>query len=383
MVGGPRRAARLLVVAVALAYAPIASTAAWSAFVPGAPHLQDLLDRRLAGDRYAAGPGSVSALRDADYADHRVLMLVHTVLGAACLLLAVRQMLGPARWHRVVGVAHVAVVTVSMVAAMLFLVASAPGPGPGQEAFRAQLWVLALSTLGTAWLAALEAVRGHTGAHRAWMTLHIAFLLTAPVLRLTWTLLAPLFPGRDMLTNIESGAVLLAVVAPAGGVIAALLPAGGAAGRAEIGRCAASRRCVLGAALLGSVGLACVVAAASAPVEGHVLFHVVPSLALLLGCSGAALRGRGTGGSGVSPDAVVLLRAAATVPWAVLAAAVPAALAGGWSAGLLTGLMVAPGFPLVAALSCLLARRAAPDGGSPHRPPDNLMRGDVVAGSAA
>ncbi|HWJ11655.1 MAG TPA: DUF2306 domain-containing protein [Nocardioides sp.] len=344
--------------ALVLTYTPIALTAAWSAFAGGAPDLQETIDRRLGGDRYAEGPGSLSALRDADYADHRILMLLHIVLGSVCLLLAVRQVLGAPRGHRQIGRAHLVLVTLSMVAAMVFLLSTGPGPGPGQAALRSQLWVLAVATLGTAWLAAAEAVRGRLSAHRAWMTLHIAFLLTAPALRLTWMMLAPLTAGRDMLTNIESGAVLLAVAAPAGGVTVALLRS-----RDDTGPQGptATRGPVRGAVLVGVAGLGVVVGAAyAARVAEHVWFHVVPAGLLMVGCLMAGRRRP-------CPDRstpALLLRAAAATPWAVLAFAAPVAVTDGWSVGMLTGLMVAPGFPFAAVLArvCLLRTEEA----SPH-----------------
>lgn len=362
------RAARWLLVALAVAYAPIAATVAWSAFVPWMPHLQEEIDRRIGGDRYATGPGSVSALRDADYADHRVLMLLHIGLGVVCLLLAVRQVLGTPRRHRMVGRGHLALVTVSMAAALVFLVVTEPGPGAGQTAFRVQLWVLAASTLGTAWLAAFEAARGRLTAHRAWMTMHIAFLLTAPALRLTWMVLAPLVAGRDMLTNIESGAVLLAVAAPGCGVAVALRRSAGHGAPPDASRPPCGP--VLMAAVAWVVGTGVVVAAAHPPpVEVHLWFHVAPSALLVIGC--------------VLADSRVLLRGAAAMPWAVLLVSIPVAGRTDWSTGLLTGLMVAPGFPLAAALSAILARPVVPDPESPGRTSNHLPRGDVAAANAA
>jgi hypothetical protein len=364
--GRARRVGCRLLVVLAVAYAPIALTAAWSAFVPGAPHLQESIDRALGGEPYAEGAGSVHDLRAADYADHRMLMLLHIVLGVVCLLLAVRQVVGRPRRHRAIGRAHLVLVTFSMLAALLFLVATDPGPGPGQAAFRAQLWVLAASTLATAWLAAVEAARGHLRAHRAWMTLHVAFLLTAPALRLTWMMLAPLLADRDMLTNIESGAVVLAVVAPAGGVTLAVL------GAARDGGDPAERTTpsgpVLGPLAAGIVGLGVVVTAASgsAAADQHVWFHVVPAVAVLAAC----LTVRGRAGR-------VLLLGAAAIPWAVLLVAVPVSMATDRSVGVLTGLMVAPGLPLAAALAFVLARRAAGDRASLGRTSKRLLRGEV------
>jgi len=366
--GAPRRAGRRLLVALAIGYVPIALTATLDDFLPSVPRLQLLLDRTVGGEEYATGTGSVRALRAVDYLDHRVLMLVHTVLGAVCLALAVRQLVGPARRHRIAGRVHVLLVTVSMAAAVLFLLASEPGPGSGQAAFRAQLWVLAASTLGTAWLAALEARRGNFGSHRAWMVVHVAFLMTAPTLRLAWTVVVPLLPGRTMLANIESGAVLLAVAAPAAGVLVALRPA-----LAEHGLSpgpGSRRRGWVGPTLLVSSGVAAVliVAAAVAPSAGLVWFHVVPVVAVAAWCA-VALEPAG--------DGAVVWWCAASTPWAVLALALPATVASDPWTALVTGLMVAPGFPLVAAMSFVLARHAARERASFDEVPDRLPSGAV------
>lgn len=377
-----RRTVTWLVAGLAVTYAPVALTASWSAFVPGAPRLQEGLDRWVSGEAYATGPGSLTAVRGGVYDDHRVLMLVHTVLGATCLLLAVHQLVTGSRSHRVVGRVHVALVTTSMVAAMAFMVATDPGPGAGQAAFRWQLWILAVSTLATAWLAVVEARRGNHVGHRAWMTMHVAFLLTAPLLRLAWTLLAPLLPGRQMLANIESGAVLLAVVAPAGGALLALSWRAGSPASVvrpfDGGRTSVAVPVAVGVAGAAVVALEGLVVPG---VGGDVWFHVVPALAVLGICAARVAR------AADGPTAETrrhLLAGVALMSWAAVAVGLASSVVLGVEGGLLAGLMVAPGLPVGAAV----ARAVAPSRDLPVPEPlggtgDHLARRHPVGADAA
>ncbi|MBH9879409.1 DUF2306 domain-containing protein, partial [Clostridioides difficile] len=88
--------------------------------------------------------------------------------------------------HRWVGRAYLAFMSVSMLTAIIFLVAA---PYVGHfigRAFDLQLWALALGTLGSAWYA-LYAIRNRDmTTHRAWMTYSIALMMTAPLLRVLW-----------------------------------------------------------------------------------------------------------------------------------------------------------------------------------------------------
>ncbi|MFC5729128.1 MULTISPECIES: DUF2306 domain-containing protein [Nocardioides] len=361
---GGRRGVSVLtacVAGLAVLYAPIALTSMWFAFEPGAPRLQERLDAWVSGDSYATGHGSVAAVRATDYVDHRLVMLVHTVLGGLALLLAALQLVAVSRarrhLHRLVGRAYFALMTASMAAALVFLVVSPQVPVVGQVAFRWQLWVLALSTLGSAWLALSAARRGDVVAHRAWMALNIAFMLTAPVLRLTWTVLGPLFPEHDMLTNLEVGAVVLAVAAPAGGALVLMLQ--GASRRGPdlpAGRGLASRRRYVALA-----GLGCALVVVSHPGEaagpaGYPWFHVAPVLGLLVICGIGERRTRG--GESESREWEALVLGVALAPWAAILVGVAAATSIGATEAYLAGLMVAPGVPIVAAFGWIVGRRA-------------------------
>lgn len=348
---------------LALAYAPISLSSMWFAFLPGAPRLQERLDAWVAGEAYATGSESLSLVRTAEYVDHRVLLLVHTMLGGVALVLAAWQLVAARRatrrTHRSLGLLHLGLVTVSMVAAIAFLLISPVAPGFGQTAFRWQLWVLALSTLGTAWLSAVSARRRDIEAHRAWLTLNLAFLLTAPLLRLLWTLLAAVLPGQKMLTNIETGAVFLAVAAPTGAAIAFIV--GG-------GRDRTPSLLTTGTGLRGPGHQVHLVAVAAAgawllfttgrvvdELGGYVWFHVVPIALCVAVCLLGIERARHRGSIARARAWATLLRGISLSSWMAVGVGLAAvALQLGFEEGVLAGLMVGPGFPVAASLAHLV-----------------------------
>ncbi|RNM16783.1 DUF2306 domain-containing protein, partial [Nocardioides pocheonensis] len=120
-------------------YAPLALTYMWFAFDPDAPRLQDALTSAIDGRAYAIGVDSVRTVRTVDYVDHRVVMLVHTTLGAVALVLAVLQqsaaMRRRPRVHRRIGRLYLTLMSASMLTAMAFLARTSAVPYPGQGAF--------------------------------------------------------------------------------------------------------------------------------------------------------------------------------------------------------------------------------------------------------
>ncbi|WP_182481088.1 DUF2306 domain-containing protein [Nocardioides immobilis] len=345
--------------ALALLYAPIAISSMWFTVVPDAPRLQERVDAWVGGHAYAAGRGSVAALRSGAYVDHRVIMLVHTVLGGFALLVAALQCVTAHRLtrrvHRLVGRTYLALMGTSMGAAILFLLVSPRLDVAGQVAFRWQLWVLALSTVGTAVLATRSARQGDADAHRAWMALNIAFMLTAPVLRLLWTCLAPLFPRHDMLTNLEVGSVVLAVAAPAAGSLAVMARSG----TPRDDRHPGVRHRWLPLVVLAVLG--CVIVVVRQPGAGAgpgelPWFHAVPVLVSVAICVKGSLGSRNLRTRAQDWDS--LLVGVALAPWAAVVVGIASTSWVGAAEGYLVGLMVAPGVPVVAALATVVRRRS-------------------------
>jgi uncharacterized membrane protein len=351
------------VVGLAVLYAPLALSYMWFAFEPDAPRLQDQLNELINGSAYATGTGSVMAVRTADYVDHRVVMLTHTTLGGIALVLAALQFamaprMGP-RSHRMLGRAYLALMGASMVTALNFLMVSPAVPQPGQVAFRWQLWVLALSTVGSAWLAWASIRRGDVLAHWAWMAMNVSFMLTAPLLRVLWIALPQVFPHQDMLTTLEVGAVMLAVVAPAAGALAFVVPGSRAAGDPPVDGGGTLRWVLLVAA--SALGCALVVAGCPdlgpAGPAGYPWFHVAPVAGYGTICAMGAVRARHRGTASTAREWERLLVGVAWAPWAALLVGGATSLFVGWTEGYLAGLMVAPGGPIVVTFALAVAAR--------------------------
>lgn len=357
------RLATWSVLLLAVPYAPIAVTSMWFTVVPDAPRWQQRLDAAVGGTRYATGPGSVAVLRSADYVDHRVLMIGHTVLGGLALVVAAVQWAvvhkASGRAHRRLGTVYVVLVSTSMAAALLFLAVSPRIEAVGQVAFRWQLWVLATSTLGTGLVAVWCARRGDREGHRAWMALNLSFLLTAPALRLWWTLLSPLFPERDMLTNLEVGSVVLAVIAPVAGALASMRcrASGRPATRGDEGPAHGRLLVLVAIAVLGCLAVLARQPGDMAGPGGLPWFHTVPVLLAVAICTIGVVR------SCAAPTRAAewrtLLGGVALAPWTAVLLETVAARGIGATEAYLAGLMVAPGFPVVAAVGTGLARRRA------------------------
>lgn len=210
---------------VAALYLPLALNYTWPLFGSGAPRWQDDVNTAINGPGYALGDGSVDAVRHAAYSQYRVVLLVHTTLGALALILAMFQFSARLRQrrpavHRWTGRAYLTLMTISMLTALIFLYLTPPAEHFIGPAFETQLRGLAVGTLASAWYAVYAIRKRDMVTHRAWMTYSIAFMLTAPLLRFIWIGIQPLIPQHDLLTNIGVGSLILGVVAPGGAALA-------------------------------------------------------------------------------------------------------------------------------------------------------------------
>ena len=181
----------LFTAVVGALYLPLALNYTWPLFGTGVPRWQDDVNTAINGRGYALGDGSVDAVRHQAYAEHRVVLLVHTTLGALALTLAMFQFSARIRerWpavHRWNGRSYLALMTVSMLTALIFLYVTPPARHFIGPAFETQLRGLAVGTLASAWYALYAIRKRDMVSHRAWMTYSIAFMLTAPLLRFIW-----------------------------------------------------------------------------------------------------------------------------------------------------------------------------------------------------
>ncbi len=226
-------AGRIAWIAVAiwvLVYAPMAAEFMSRYFTDG-PELWDHAFAGVAGDRHALGAGSIHAVQMENYRDNATTMVTHTVLGAAAISLCVFQLSGLSRRrpgvHRRIGRFLIAAVTVSMAAALAFLLAVGPTGTYDGPAFYVQLWALALGSLAGGWLGFHAIRRRQVASHRILMTYLFALLCTAPFLRLGYLVLGVAWPDVTQEVTNLAGAAILGFLAPSTVVLAArFVPAG-------------------------------------------------------------------------------------------------------------------------------------------------------------
>jgi hypothetical protein len=344
------------VAALGLLYVPLGFSYMWFAFDSGAPRLQEALNAAINGSSYGTGDWSVVGVRDSVYQDHRILMLTHTTLGAGALALAIAQLSPNLRRyravHRWIGRAYLTLMTTSMLAAIAFLTLAPAVPFPGQQAFRLQLWVLAISTLGSAWIGFVAIRRGDVVTHRAAMGFNVSFMMTAPLLRILWMVLAPVFPEHDLLTNLGVGAVLLAVLAPATGALGFMItdrnvrPPGSRSGTDGAVRVYLLLAVVMFAGLGLLWGWYAAISRDTGP-SAYPWFHIVPIIAYVgVGAIGAA-RARNSADNHRERKWRLLIAGGALAPWAALLVAVAASVVYGPVEGYIAALMVGPGAPIL------------------------------------
>ncbi|KRC53985.1 MULTISPECIES: DUF2306 domain-containing protein [unclassified Nocardioides] len=370
------------VVLVAVGYFPLAFTSFWHFFDAGAPRLQDALQGRAAGHDFAYGHGSVVALRAEDYRAHRVVMLVHTSTGALALALATLQYSARLRRrpgvHRWTGRTYLLLMGVSMAAAYAFLLAAPQIAYFGGSAFDLQLWVLATSTVTSAAIALVAIRRRDLVSHRAWIGMNLAFMLTAPLLRLLWVGLGRLDHGIELMVGLDVGASTLGVVAPAGGAIAFLLTQPSR----RVAPVADARRQYVAAAIVSVAG-SCWLAARFAPLPAQVpgaslwIGHVVPATGLVVICLLGALRSARRGrGIAEGQWRALLWGAALATPSAALTTVLATPVYGTID-GFLAGTMVGASGPIV--LAFLLVVRSASQAGLTSSTTSNSSRSAPVA----
>jgi hypothetical protein len=347
---------------VAVLYAPLAMNYMWFAFTPDAPQWQEALTAAINGGDYARRTGSISAIREIDYLDNIWVMLIHTVLGGLALILAVHQLSPRFRRssltrHRWVGRVYIAFMTISMGTALVFLIRAGTADYLGGNAMYLQLWSLDLSTLGSGFLGMWAIRRRDVIGHQAWMYMNFAFMMTAPLLRAVWILLAPLFPQHTLLDNVDMGSSMLGVLAPGGAAIAVQLSLRSRHDD-HAARAAASTYTALVAVAIAS---ACLLALRFSQVEGAV---PAATLWVPLGCSVAYTATCLFGVRSARRDGAGLLElrwrwlacGAAIAPLGAVAVQDAASMIWGATVGMITALMVGFSGPIAASFALVVAR---------------------------
>jgi len=149
------------------------------------------------------------------YARAPLRMSLHMLLGGLAVGLGslqfvpwVRQRFP--RWHRASGLVVWLATLASMANALGYLVFVPAARGASGVAFHVGLWSLALLTPLLLWQAVVAVWSRDFRSHMIWMALVYAALLTAPMLRVDWVLLAWLRPDIGLeWNNLATGACVL------------------------------------------------------------------------------------------------------------------------------------------------------------------------------
>ncbi|MFG2901763.1 DUF2306 domain-containing protein [Streptomyces zaomyceticus] len=193
------RVSAVAVTAVCLVYAPIAMTELWPYAAPGAPAIGEWLLGRSVSPEFVA-----EAVRDrmGPYSRSLVPLIVHSVLGGLLMLLGPVQLLSAVRrrvrLHRITGTVFAVTVYVSMAGAALYLLRTPPAEAFSGAAFWIVLATILVGTVGSVTFGIIAALRGFPDLHQRWLLLCYGFLMTAPLLRLEWGALPPLYPGLPL-----------------------------------------------------------------------------------------------------------------------------------------------------------------------------------------
>lgn len=196
---GPVVARRLLsglLVALVVVYAPMAVEFSARFYSDDAPRLWDHTLESVTGSEFEGGPTSASTLQTEAYRQERLWITIHTTMAGVALFLGVWQFSGRLRrtrpgLHRRLGKAYVTTTVISMAGSAAFLLTAAKEnvdiySGPPFLAGLWGLWALTLLAL----FGGVRAVRaGDFRRHSEFMALSYACLLTAPVLRVGWSVI--------------------------------------------------------------------------------------------------------------------------------------------------------------------------------------------------
>lgn len=359
----PWTASRVLfwiIAATVVTFAPLAIGYMWHFFDPGAPRWQASVTEAFVDREYAIGKNSVEGVRAVDYANHRVVMLIHTSLGGMALALSMFQFSARLRSrrpaaHRWIGRTYLVLMTTSMLTAIIFLLRAPVVEYGGGSAFDLQLWALALATLSSAGYAFWSIRNRDIISHQAWMGLNISLMMTAPLLRVLWIGLGRVVPGSDLLTNLGAGAVSLGILAPSGGAIAFLLTR-----RSRIGGIAdrAAPRWYGVITVIGVLGTALTtIRYAALPDEfprEMLSVHLVPLVAYVLVCGVAARRAHRDGRFTAERQWRLLLTGAAFIPVSVNIIWLVAVPVYGSIDGYLAATMVGAPGPIIASFAVVV-----------------------------
>ncbi|MBI0422349.1 MULTISPECIES: DUF2306 domain-containing protein [Acinetobacter] len=174
-----------------LVYAPMSFEYFFKYFNDNSPQLWNHFFKFFVGEKHALGYGSVDFSQHTAYVSSRVSMLIHTMGGGIVILISCLQFyrtfrLRHPKVHRVLGYIQVFLVTATMFGAISYLIKTGPTNTYNGLAFYLQLWLLAIGTLLSSYLAIFAIIKKQVLIHQTLMIFNFSLLLSAPVLRLEW-----------------------------------------------------------------------------------------------------------------------------------------------------------------------------------------------------
>lgn len=214
------KVAWLVIAFFSIVYAPMAVEYFVHYFTPNALNLWLNFFTWVAGETHTMGAGSTELIQHEVYTKHRLPMLFHAAAGGIAILLCTVQFYAPFRRkhpqiHRTIGKIFFAIVLVSMSGSIIFLLKTDVNNSFNGLAFYSQLWLLALGTLTSAVLGVMAISKGQRKMHQAAMFYCFALLLSAPVLRIEWLVIAQLFEGiTQVVSNLFSALIFGFLVVP-------------------------------------------------------------------------------------------------------------------------------------------------------------------------
>ncbi len=155
--------------------------------------------------------------RKAPYLHSEWPMLVHTILGGGIMLLGPWQLFTGStrrmmRGHKVIGRTYAIIVAVSMIAAAAYLVRTPWTDVFSGPVFAVGLWGFWVGVVVSLTLGIIAIRRGAVERHLRWMVFSYACLMSAPLIRLGWTLVMGANHSIAMpIANIYVGSALFGV----------------------------------------------------------------------------------------------------------------------------------------------------------------------------
>ncbi|MBC9228812.1 DUF2306 domain-containing protein [bacterium SPL81] len=200
-------------------YAPMSMEYFAKYFYPNSPRLWDHFFVWFVGEQHALGIGSTEIEQAIPYMQSRVPMLFHAFFGGLSILIAIYQFYKPYRlkypqMHKFLGKLQVVVVTITVFGSILYLINTSAADTFSGISFHYLLWLLAIGTLLSLYLAVWAIIKKQVMVHQTLMIFNFGALLSAPVLRLEWLIIGQIKDMTQELSNLYSALIFSYLLTP-------------------------------------------------------------------------------------------------------------------------------------------------------------------------